>query len=87
MLHNAGKDVMGNKNTISQNLTKFFAKVSGFRYVSEESWENLHQTGTAKEWCDIHGIAYIEIEGSTRWGSDWKLQRDALHATLLESQT
>lgn len=82
MFHNAGKDVMGNRNELSQKLTKLYCQKTGFRYVSEQNWAALKQTGTAKEWCDINKIAYVEIEGSTRWASDWSKQKKAIESTL-----
>ncbi len=82
MFHNAGNDVMGNKNKLSQKLSKIYSKKTGFRHMSDEDWAVLKQTGTAKEWCDLHDIAYIEVEGSTRWGSDWKKQKRAIEATI-----
>lgn len=82
MFHNAGRDVMGNKNELSQKLTKIYSQKTGFRYVSDEDWAVLKQTGTAKEWCDLHSIAYVEVEGSTRWGSDWKKQKQAIETVI-----
>ncbi|MEK9132832.1 MAG: M14 family zinc carboxypeptidase [Patescibacteria group bacterium] len=82
MFHNAGREVMGNENALSQKLTKIYCEKTGFAYVSNEDWAQLKQTGTMKEWCDMHDISYIEVEGSTRWGSDWKRQKSAIEATL-----
>jgi hypothetical protein len=82
MFHNAGQDVMGNKNETSQKLTKIYSKKTGFRYISDNKWKLLKQTGTAKEWCEVNKIAYVEVEGSARWGSDWKKQKPALIATI-----
>lgn len=82
MFHNVGKDVTGNKNDISQKLTKIYAKTTWFRLIDEENWEKLNQSGTAKEWCEINNIAYIEVEGSTRYWSDWGRQKSAIEATL-----
>lgn len=82
VFHNAGREVMGNKNDLSQKITKIFCEKTDFKYVSNKEWAVLKQTGTAKEWCDIHKIAYVEVEGSTRWGSDWKKQKNAIRLTL-----
>ncbi|MDO9399182.1 MAG: M14 family zinc carboxypeptidase [bacterium] len=82
MFHNAGNDVMGNKNKLSQRLTKIYSEKTGFKYVSDEDWKELKQTGTAKEWCDLHDIAYVEVEGTTRWGSDWKKQKKAIKSIM-----
>lgn len=83
MLHNAGCDVMGNKNALSQKITRLYGEKTGFRYVDEDEWKTFGQTGTAKEWCDLNDVAYIEIEGSTRWGSDWNRQKEAIEAVLV----
>lgn len=80
--HNAGKDVMGNNNALSQNLVKLYCEKTGYRLVSDKEWQKMDQTGTAKEWCEIDNIAYVEVEGSSRWGSDWKNQKCAIEATL-----
>ncbi len=85
--HNAGKDVMGNNSQLSQKLVKLYCQKTGFRYVSDEEWKTMNQTGTAKEWCEINNIAYIEVEGSTRWGTDWEKQREAIIATINKINT
>jgi hypothetical protein len=83
MYHNAGRDVMGNNNERSETMVRRYAELTGFRRVSNNEWERLKQTGTAKEWCEHHSVAYVEIEGSTRWGSDWKTQREAIESIVL----
>ena len=80
--HSVGKDVMGNHNSLAQELATLFSKVSGFDLMTEAKWKELQQTGTPKEWCDEHALAYLEIEASTRYGSDWKNQKTALEAVL-----
>ncbi|HEY4496527.1 MAG TPA: M14 family zinc carboxypeptidase [Candidatus Paceibacterota bacterium] len=80
--HNAGRDVMGNNLDLSQKLTRVYADKSRFRFVPNQEWVELQQSGTLKEWSEIHNIAYVEIEGSTRWGSDWKTQKEAIRATI-----
>ncbi|MFA6549950.1 MAG: M14 family zinc carboxypeptidase [Candidatus Gracilibacteria bacterium] len=82
MFHNAGKDVMANAEQSAQKLAKIYSEKTGFRFVKKGHWKELQQTGTAAEWCDINHIAYVEIEGSTRWGSDWNKQKEAIKATL-----
>lgn len=82
MIHNTGQDVMGNLNQLSQTLAKLYSEKTGFRLVDNEEWEKLSQSGTAKEWCELNNIAYIEVEGSTRWGSDWKKQKGAIESML-----
>ncbi len=80
--HNAGRDVLGGATRKSQELASNFAKHSGFKLLQKGYWQQLDQTGTLAEWCDIHEINYIEIEGSTRWGSDWARQKEAIISTL-----
>jgi len=53
---------------------------SDVRY--DDDWEKIGQTGTAKDWCDDWGISFVEVEGSTRYGSDWKIQKPAIEAVL-----
>lgn len=81
--HNMGRDVMGNNLNLSQDLIKIYSKKCGFRIIDDKGWVKLEQTGTLKEWCEINNIVYIETEGSTRWGSDWKIQKDAIISTIL----
>lgn len=76
--HSRGKEIMGNLNKLSQELVKDFVNKTGYRYVSHEEWKKMKQTGTVKQWCEDNNIAYIEVEGSTRYGSDWKKQKDAI---------
>ncbi|MEI6477669.1 MAG: M14 family zinc carboxypeptidase [bacterium] len=80
--HSAGRDVMGNDNSKAQKLADIFSKASGYTLGTLEEWNQLGQTGTAKEWCDEQGIAYVEIEAAVRWGSDWKNQREGIEACL-----
>ncbi|MFA6436263.1 MAG: M14 family zinc carboxypeptidase [Candidatus Gracilibacteria bacterium] len=82
MFHNAGRDVMGNSLPQAQKLAKQYAEKTGFQFIKEGHWKKLQQTGTAAEWCDLNHVAYIEIEGYLRWGSDWKKQKEAIKASL-----
>lgn len=66
----------------AQQFARLFARTSGFRFVGEQEWRAMQHTGSMKEWCDEQGIAYVEVEGSTRWGSDWNTQRAAIQAVL-----
>ncbi len=84
MFHNAGRDVMGSNDLLAENLARLYAQKTGFQLVNGEMWPTNKQTGTAKNWCEENGISYIEIEGSVRWGSDWKIQKTALAAVLEE---
>ena len=80
--HNAGRDVMGNNNELSQELIKIYSKTTGFRLVLEGEWQKMTQTGTAKKWCDENNLAYVEVEGSNRWGSDWGKQKEAIISAI-----
>ena len=82
MFHNAWKDVMWNKTELSQNIAKIYSKNTWFKLLDEEYWKTLKQTWTAKEWCDENDITYIEIEWSSRYWSDWSIQKDAIIETL-----
>ena len=87
MFHNAGRDVMGNNNALSQREAALFSKKTGFKLLPVDDWKRLGQTGTAAEWCDVHNLAYVEIEGSTRWDSDWSLQQEGIKAVLVDLDT
>lgn len=76
--HNRGREIMGNLHELSQKLTKDFAEKTGYKYVSDEDWKKVEQTGTLKEWCDENNIAYVEVEGASRYGSDYRRQKNAL---------
>ncbi len=88
--HNAGRDVFGNADALSQQLAQVYATATGYSLFSYDSWKALRQTGTLAEWCAAGGIAYLEIEGPRRWGSDWNTQRrgiDAVLSILADQQT
>ncbi|OGI25337.1 MAG: hypothetical protein A3J76_02110 [Candidatus Moranbacteria bacterium RBG_13_45_13] len=80
--HNAGGDVISNSNSFAKEIGKIYAQNSGFRLLGPECNYNRDFSGWMGEWCDLQDIAYIEIEGSTRWGSDWKKQKKAIEASL-----
>tara|TARA_B100000315_G_C14462199_1_gene534237 strand:+ start:138 stop:944 length:807 start_codon:yes stop_codon:yes gene_type:complete len=82
MFHTAGADVMGNDNELAQKLARIYSKKTKFNFYPLEKWPSLRQTGTAKEWTELNKVSYIEVEGSSRWGSDWKKQKPAIEAAL-----
>lgn len=82
VFHNKARDVMGSRDKIAQELSKHYAAQTRFKCFAEEDWKKLEQTGTAKEWCEENSVSYIEVEGSTRYGSDWKRQAGALKSQL-----
>jgi predicted deacylase len=80
--HSRGKEVMGSKDEMAQKLTEDFVSKCGYRLVEEDEWVDMNQTGTIKDWCEDHKIAYIEIESLSRWGSDWQNQREAIISAI-----
>lgn len=87
IFHNAGREVMGNNNTLSQKLIEIYSQKTGFKCVKDKDWQKLGQTGTAKEWCELNDVAYVETESSTRWGSDWKKQKEAIMSAIFTINT
>ncbi|MFA6992016.1 MAG: M14 family zinc carboxypeptidase [Candidatus Gracilibacteria bacterium] len=81
-LHNRGKEVMGSKDNLAQKLTRDYAQKTGYKYISEEHWKSMKQTGTLKEWCENNNVSYVEVESGTRYGSDWKNQKNAIIEAL-----
>ncbi len=82
--HSAGRDVMANKQPLARMIAKLFSEKTGYRLSSDKEWEELKQTGTAREWCEENGVSYVEIEAATRWGSDWDNQKSGLSAVVAE---
>lgn len=80
--HNSGRDVTASNNGGSKKLAKIFVNKTKFKLVCEADWKKINQSGTLKEWCDENNKIYLEIEGTTRWGSDWNNQREGLIAIL-----
>ena len=80
--HNAGSDVIGNKVKPSEEAAKLFSETSGFRFENNDEWMKAKRTGTLKEWSEINNIGFLEIEGSSRWGSDWRRQSGALKKVI-----
>jgi len=80
--HSAGRDVMGNNLPLAQELAHTFYMATAYRFSPPEEWLALKQTGTTKEWCEEQNIAYVEIEASVRWGSDWRNQKPGISACL-----
>lgn len=76
--HNSGKEVMWNLNELSQDLTKMYSSELWYRFFSDEERIKLNQTWTMKKWADENNLTYVEVEGSGRWSSDWRIQKNAL---------
>ncbi len=80
--HSAGRDAMGNSLPLAQLLAQLFCRTAGFRFTTLKEWDELKETGTAKEWTEQQQLAYVEIEATARWGSDWQRQKAGLKAVL-----
>jgi len=80
--HNFGRDVMGGKDELSKELVRMYSDKTGYKILDDDEWRKLDQAGTAKDWCDDQNISFVEVEGSTRYGSDWKIQKPALEAVI-----
>lgn len=80
--HNAGKDVLPSRDNLAKSIAEQIAKMTGFKLLSEKEWRELEQTGTPKEWCEENNITFVEVEGSSRWASDWNLLQGALTESL-----
>lgn len=87
MFHSVASEIMASHDDEAEHLAALFSARTGFRQGTHEEWLQLHQTGTAKEWCEEQGIMYLESEASERWGSDWKRQRKGIEAVLQEVST
>lgn len=80
--HNTAADVMGSNNEQGKRLAKIFSRTTNYKLITHEDWVTLKQTGTAKEWCDLNNITYLEIEGRDRWSSDWPTHQSGIKAVL-----
>lgn len=80
--HNAGADVTSNTIKPAPALADIYSDVSGYRRESNEEWMRADRTGTLKEWCEINEFAFLEIEGRSRWSSDWSNQKTAIEKIL-----
>ncbi|MFA5871665.1 MAG: M14 family zinc carboxypeptidase [Parcubacteria group bacterium] len=80
--HSVGSDVISNSDSFAKKIANIYARNSGFRLLGPECNYDRDFSGWMGEWCDQCDISYIEIEGSTRWGSDWKKQSKAIEASL-----
>ncbi|MFH1457425.1 MAG: M14 family zinc carboxypeptidase, partial [Patescibacteria group bacterium] len=81
MLHNVGKDVIIAKND------KVAVKWAGIykKYAKLKIRHDLGYSGGAMDWARENDINYMAIEGSSRWGSDWKKQKKAIKKILLNN--
>ncbi len=78
MLHNVGKDVMINKDDkVAENWARIYNKYSKFKKRFD-----MNLDGGASDWARENKIHFIAVEGSSRWGSDWARQGNAIFEIL-----
>lgn len=82
--HNAGADVVGNTVGSAEVLAKKFSRICNYKFISAEEWKKFNQTGSSYEWCTQNDIGLLEIEATSRWGSDWARLKPAIESTLNE---
>ncbi|MDQ5889791.1 MAG: g-D-glutamyl-meso-diaminopimelate peptidase [Patescibacteria group bacterium] len=80
--HNVGADVLPGDTELSKKIGDIYKKETGYKIMLSEEWGKLKQTGTFKEWCDMRGLSFLEVETSKRWGSDWSKQKKAIEAVV-----
>ena len=81
MLHNVGKDVVYNQSDeTAKNWAEIYHKITKFKIRT-----NLNYSGGVAEWARENNIHYLTVEGSSRWGSDWKRQRQAIEKIIINN--
>ncbi len=71
-------EVIGGKNKLAERLVKEFTDRTKLQQLQEAQWKLRNETGTLKEWCDENNVAYIGIGSHSRYGSEWKNQKNAI---------
>ena len=75
MLHNVGSNVVC---TADDDIANKWADI----YEQNTNFKKIHRvsniTGSAMDWSKENNVHYLGIEGSSRWGSDWKKQKKAI---------
>lgn len=80
--HNVAGDVIVNlENPVAVGWAKIYNQKAKFRIVKSPKL-----SGNMSEWCLENNINFMTVEGTTRWGSDWKKQRAALVEVLTALQ-
>jgi len=70
--------------TPSQALENY-SKLSGYRIYRTDEWDALdddHKQGNMNTWGHENDINVIEVECKSRWGSDWKQNKEALIGSI-----
>jgi hypothetical protein len=81
-LHNMAGDVIINlENPVAVGWAKIYNQKAKFRIV-----KSPQLSGNLSEWCKENNINHMTVEGTTRWGSDWKKQKVALEEILKDLQ-
>ncbi|MFH1610597.1 MAG: M14 family metallopeptidase [Patescibacteria group bacterium] len=74
MLHNVGKDVIiAEDDEVAVKWAEIYEKYAKFKIRYD-----LGYSGGAMDWAKENNINYMAIEGTSRWGSDWKKQQKAI---------
>jgi hypothetical protein len=80
--HNMAGDVIINlENPEVTKWAKIYNEKAKFRIVKSPKL-----SGNMSEWCLENDINYMTVEGTSRWGSDWKKQKPAITKILKELQ-
>lgn len=78
MLHNAGKDVVYNSgDQVAKKWAEIYNKFTKFKIRTD-----LNYSGGVAEWAKENNIHYLTVEGSSRWGSDWRKQKSAVEKII-----
>lgn len=75
---NLGKEAYSSKDRLARDLVKDFVKWTGYRYAENASEVETVGTGTLREWCEVSGVSYVEVESRSRWASDWDHLKSAI---------
>lgn len=73
MLHNVAGEVNVDKNdSVVNQWAEIYKRFAKFKII------NRIDSGDVLVWCRENSIHFMNIEGSTRWGSDWSRQHQAI---------
>ncbi|NDK08915.1 hypothetical protein EOM39_06790 [Candidatus Gracilibacteria bacterium] len=86
LYHNCWATVFGKGSNQVTKKVQEYSKISGYRIFTDTEWLNLSEeqkTGNSMTWAEENNIDIIEIELKTRWGSEWKRNKDSLINSLI----
>lgn len=76
--HNMGSDVMTvPDDAVAENWAQIYFKKAKFKIRY-----NVNLSGSLSSWSKENNIHYLTVEGSSRWGSDWRQQHKAIEEIL-----